>query len=88
MEHASALWQVRTGIACESTSKGTDLRIISSSSSMKWSQVSSVSDVIWLKPNISDSFYRLSNIWVFYNKWVQDLLVASIKGNSHVRLGA
>ena len=46
---------------------------------MKRPQVSSISDVVWSKANISDSFYRLSNTWAFHNKRVQDLLLVSIK---------
>ena len=46
---------------------------------MKQPQVSSVSDVGWSKANISDSCYRLRNTWAFHNKWVQDLLLGSIK---------
>ena len=46
---------------------------------MKRPQVSSLSDPVWSKANISDSFYRLSNTWASYDKRVQDLLLASIK---------
>ena len=41
--------------------------------------MSGISDVLWSKSNVPDSFYRLSNTWASHEKRVQDLLLASIK---------
>ena len=41
--------------------------------------MSGISDVLWSKDNVPDSFYRLSNTWTSHEKRVQDLLRASIK---------
>ena len=46
---------------------------------MRQQQVSSISDVLWSKSIVPDSFYRLNNTWPSHEKRAQDLLVPSMK---------